>query len=169
MDADTSRDSSGAALPRSSSPKVTDNNSLRDCFPNNPPLLLNDDLTASFKMKIDQRKFFCGRITYRSTVLLLLSLFSCLCAGAGVMTGAIRVQVKKDYFGGDGRAVEMQAYCDGASSFVTLFLLPVVGSLSDTYGRRWFLWMLALMTLMPFVSLVLYPDEILLFMMIQAF
>eukprot|EP00759_Apiculatamorpha_spiralis_P030815 PhF_6_TR32397/c0_g1_i1/m.48067 len=97
----------------------------------------------------------------RRYVLALLSLHSATATAAGTMTFSVLVDVKTKFFGDNGTAVEVQSILDAVSAAFMLFILPVLGALSDSWGRRPFLLFLGFASIVPYLLLLLFPNNIL--------
>jgi MFS family permease len=97
-----------------------------------------------------------------------LSLYTFLATATGAIAGAVTVIAKRDYFGSDSAAAETQAYFDAVSAALSMLLLPVFGAMADSAGRRPFLILLCLCTLIPYFILGVVSDDMLLYIATMA-
>ena len=73
---------------------------------------------------------------------------------------------KKDYFGSDKKAALVQSIIDCITALLGLLLASIYGKLCDRYGRRPFFLLLSVVNSLTAASLVLFPNNILITMIV---
>ena len=102
------------------------------------------------------------------TKIWLLGISSFFMTATFSVSGSILTIVKKNYFGGDSEASLMNAYFQSASSLIGMAILPVLGSMSDSIGRRPFLWLNGIGSMVPFTVLYFVPGNMYLLLSTSA-
>jgi len=103
----------------------------------------------------------CGGKRFLSTYtpMLILFFFS-VCTGAGpLLISPLLPFWKKEYFGSDQKAAQMQSIVDSAAALLMLLTAALYGQLMDHYGRRPFFIAAAIAYLVPFIFLLLWQHN----------
>ena len=91
--------------------------------------------------------------------MMLLGISTFFMTATVAISGSILTLVKKKYFGGDSEASLINAYFESAASLIGMAILPVFGSISDSVGRRPFLWLLGFGSMIPYTTLYFLPGN----------
>eukprot|EP00759_Apiculatamorpha_spiralis_P054388 PhF_6_TR6923/c0_g1_i2/m.10105 len=103
----------------------------------------------------------CVRSPHFRTIV-FLSIYMFFSTASGGLSASVLTIAKRNYFGSDSAAASVQAYFDSVSAVISMMLLPVFGTLSDSYGRFPFVFLLGVLTIVPSAFLVVFPSDMML-------